>query len=130
MALGCTAKGQKDGCRQAHFIAAIAYGIDFICCKQYHGKRFLQDRCPGQIVVSSLLLSLLQNYDNNNEKPQPPSQVFVGRNKRRNWNNIQNLMGRGVERNGSKCTNQKEQKAEFAFCFKQQSAGRIQRDDI
>ena len=72
---GCTAKGKKEGSKQAHFIAAISYGKGFICCEQYHGKmcgklfaefvkdnfeevfekssnprakRFLQDGCPSQ----------------------------------------------------------------------------------
>ena len=72
---GCTAKGKKEGSKQAHFIAAISDGKGFICCVQYHGKmcgklfedfvkdnfeevfekssnprakRFLHDGCPSQ----------------------------------------------------------------------------------
>ena len=72
---GCTAKGQKEGTKQAHFIAAISPQKGFVCCEQYLGrmsgelfaefvdehfervfdnssntrsKRFLQDGCPSQ----------------------------------------------------------------------------------
>ena len=72
---GCTAKGSKEGTKQAHFIAAISPGKGFVCCEQYYdrmsgrlfadfvnehfervfqsssnqgAKRFLQDGCPSQ----------------------------------------------------------------------------------
>ena len=75
MTPGCTAKGKKEGSKQAHVIAAISYGKGFVCCEQYHGKmcgklfaefvkdtfeevfekstnprakRCLQDGCPSQ----------------------------------------------------------------------------------
>ena len=71
--VGCTAKGQKEGTKQVHFICAISHGKGVICCEQYEGKmsgelfanfvdenfeqvfqkscnprakRFLQDGCP------------------------------------------------------------------------------------
>ncbi len=44
LAPGCTAKGKKEGNKQAHFIAAIYYGKGFICCEQYEGK------CPGNYL--------------------------------------------------------------------------------
>ena len=73
--VGCTAKGQKEGTKQVHFICAISHGKGVICCEQYEGKmsgelfanfvdenfeqvfqkscnprakRFLQDGCPSQ----------------------------------------------------------------------------------
>ena len=78
---GCTARGRKEGVRQARFMVAIAYNRGVIMCEQYFGringekmaeianqhfptmfersaspraKRFLQDGCPAQNSVATL----------------------------------------------------------------------------
>ena len=78
--IGCTARGSKEGVRQARFIVAIAYDKGVILCKQYFGrlsgntmadiarehfpsmfersanpreKQFLQDGCPIQNSVAA-----------------------------------------------------------------------------